>query len=136
MNNFSRKSNQTNKKNKTLKNRKGGDMFGFLASTTTWGGDSVLVNISLPGDKNLISCSICKNKEFLIRNSTMNKSKLNMALVDFATGDKDNMNGLSDISLISYFCRKCGNAIIVRDPKMSRPNTYTGLIVPTKIGNV
>lgn len=57
-----------------------------------------------------------------------------MALVDFATGDKANMGGLNDISLISYFCRKCGNGIIVRDPKMSRPNTYTGLIVPTKIG--
>ena len=116
-------------KKRTLKNKtKGAGFFDTFAKTFV--ADNDLVSISLKNSTNKIKCGICSTEQFQRRRATMNKSKLANTLNDIVLGE-DSEN-FEDISLICYFCNNCGNAIVIRDPKLTTNDTYQNLIVSTK----
>lgn len=71
-----------------------------------------------------IKCSICSCTTFQERNGTIGKSKT----ADIIRVESET----NDISVYCYFCNDCGNAIIVRDPKV-RTDNYTKLIKSTPL---
>lgn len=71
-----------------------------------------------------IICNVCGNNDYIERFSTLGKSKENQVVMGIFTGDTfDNIN---NISTITYFCRICGMAKIVRrDDNNKSPYIYT-----------
>jgi hypothetical protein len=109
------------KNKKTRKNRnEGGGLFNFLAKTFV----SDNKPVSLKSSKGSIKCSICSHTTFQERNGTIGKSKT----ADIIRGESET----NDISVYCYFCNNCGNAIIVRDPKVTT-NNYKQLITSTAL---
>ena len=62
-----------------------------------------------------INCEICRNNDYIERPSTLGKSKENQVIVDILVGDT--FDDINNISIITYFCRICGMAKIVRNDK-------------------
>lgn len=110
-------------KNRTRKNKqKAGGVFNFFAKTFV--SDNYKVSLASPKVPSII-CSICSNTSFQQRNGTIGKSKT----ADILRGESQT----NDMSIYCYFCNDCGNAIIVRDPKVKTTGTYTQLITSTPL---
>ena len=71
----------------------------------------------IPSDKEYpISCNICGFNDYIERHTTLGKSKENQAFVNFFLGDTI-LEDLNNVTIISYFCIKCGMSKIVRGDK-------------------
>lgn len=62
-----------------------------------------------------IRCNVCGNNDYIERLGTLGKSKENQVIMAFLTGDT--FDDINNISIISYFCRICGMAKIIRGDK-------------------
>lgn len=60
-----------------------------------------------------IICNVCGANDYIERHTTLGKSKGNQALANIFIGDTI-LEDMNNVTIISYFCFKCGMCKIVR----------------------
>jgi hypothetical protein len=92
-------------KNKTIKTKQGGQEFKHKRVSLFY----KQVDTEYP-----INCEVCSNNDYILRTSTLGKSKGNQVTFNFFFNDSI-FEDLNNISIITYVCRICSMCKIVRD---------------------
>jgi len=97
---------RTNRKRRIIKNKKQG---GYTHRR---------VSLHCTPDKKEypIICNVCGMNDYIERHTTLGKSKGNQAFANLFIGDTI-FEDINNVTIISYFCIKCGMSKIVRGDK-------------------